>query len=245
MQTSHLEIARDTLLSPYSLTESSLETVFGDIMTHDADYADLYFQYSRSEGWSLEEGRVKSGSFNIDQGVGVRVVSGEKTAFAYSDDIRSEALIQSANQPIVFDADSLNILSENKTWLSFLPKNSVLTPHPKEFERLTQKAANDFERHQMQLDFSKKYQVYVLLKGAHSCLTTPDGQIYFNCTGNPGMATGGSGDVLTGILTGLLAQGMDGYGAACAAVWLHGEAANRCTRRTLMAEDLLAEIGFE
>jgi TldD protein len=96
MQTSHLEIARDTLLSPYSLTESSLETVFGDIMTHDADYADLYFQYSRSEGWSLEEGRVKSGSFNIDQGVGVRVVSGEKTAFAYSDDISLTALRDAA-----------------------------------------------------------------------------------------------------------------------------------------------------
>jgi TldD protein len=96
MQTSHLEIARDTLLSPYSLTESSLETVFGDIMTHDADYADLYFQYSRSEGWSLEEGRVKSGSFNIDQGVGVRVVSGEKTAFAYSDDISLVALRDAA-----------------------------------------------------------------------------------------------------------------------------------------------------
>jgi TldD protein len=96
MQTSHLEIARDTLLSPYSLTESSLDTVFGDIMTHDADYADLYFQYSRSEGWSLEEGRVKSGSFNIDQGVGVRVVSGEKTAFAYSDDISLTALRDAA-----------------------------------------------------------------------------------------------------------------------------------------------------
>jgi TldD protein len=96
MQTSHLEIARDTLLSPYSLTEASLETVFGDIMTHDADYADLYFQYSRSEGWSLEEGRVKSGSFNIDQGVGVRVVSGEKTAFAYSDDISLTALRDAA-----------------------------------------------------------------------------------------------------------------------------------------------------
>jgi TldD protein len=96
MQTSHLEIARDTLLTPYSLTESSLDTVFGDIMTHDADYADLYFQYSRSEGWSLEEGRVKSGSFNIDQGVGVRVVSGEKTAFAYSDDISLTALRDAA-----------------------------------------------------------------------------------------------------------------------------------------------------
>ncbi len=89
-------IARATLLAPYSLDESAIESVFGEILTHDADYADLYFQYSRSEGWSLEEGHVKSGSFNIDQGVGVRVVSGEKTAFAYSDDISHAALSSAA-----------------------------------------------------------------------------------------------------------------------------------------------------
>jgi len=85
-----------TLLTPYGLDASGLERVFGQIMTHKVDYADLYFQYSRSEGWSLEEGMVKSGSFNIDQGVGVRAVSGEKTAFAYSDDISLPALESAA-----------------------------------------------------------------------------------------------------------------------------------------------------
>jgi TldD protein len=84
------------LLSPYALDVGKLQTVFGDIMTHAVDYADLYFQYSRAEGWSLEEGIVKSGSFSIDQGVGVRAVSGEKTAFAYSDDISLEALRSAA-----------------------------------------------------------------------------------------------------------------------------------------------------
>ena len=93
---SHLSEARATLLTPYNLTDASLEAIFSDIMVHDADYADLYFQYARSEGWSLEEGRVKSGSFNIDQGVGVRVVSGEKTAFAYSDDIGMASLKDAA-----------------------------------------------------------------------------------------------------------------------------------------------------
>ena len=92
MNNQQLAIAHQTLLAPYGLNEASIASIFGDIMTHDADYADLYFQYSRSEGWSLEEGRVKSGSFNIDQGVGVRVVSGEKTAFAYSDDITLPAI---------------------------------------------------------------------------------------------------------------------------------------------------------
>ncbi len=79
--------AQATLLAPYSLDDNALQQVFGQILAHKVDYADLYFQYSRSEGWSLEEGIVKSGSFNIDQGVGVRAVAGEKTAFAYSDDI--------------------------------------------------------------------------------------------------------------------------------------------------------------
>ena len=88
--------ASDTLLVPNGLDSAQLSRVFGQIMTHDVDYADLYFQYSRSEGWSLEEGIVKSGSFNIDQGVGVRAVSGEKTAFAYSDDISFTALESAA-----------------------------------------------------------------------------------------------------------------------------------------------------
>jgi TldD protein len=88
--------AQEVLLAPYSLDDQRLQKVFGEIMSHRVDYADLYFQYSRNESWSLEEGIVKSGSFNIDQGVGVRAVSGEKTAFAYSDDISLNALISAA-----------------------------------------------------------------------------------------------------------------------------------------------------
>ncbi|WP_269533217.1 metalloprotease TldD [Chitinimonas sp. BJYL2] len=88
--------ASTLLLDPYQLDEAALDRVFGEIMTREVDYADLYFQYSRAEGWSLEEGIVKSGSFNIDQGVGVRVVSGDKTAFAYSDDISLPALHSAA-----------------------------------------------------------------------------------------------------------------------------------------------------
>jgi len=98
MQSANIfETASATLLAPHALDEGRLQSVFGQIMAHRVDYADLYFQYSRSESWSLEEGIVKSGSFNIDQGVGVRAVSGEKTAFAYSDDISFNAL-QSAAQ---------------------------------------------------------------------------------------------------------------------------------------------------
>ena len=91
------ETARAILLMPNQLDASQLTPVFGKLMASEVDYADLYFQYTRSEGWTLEEGQVKSGSFNIDQGVGVRAVSGEKTAFAYSDDISLEALSQAAD----------------------------------------------------------------------------------------------------------------------------------------------------
>jgi len=97
IQDSALAQAESLLLTPFSLTEGDLSRTFGQILTHQVDYADLYFQYSRSEAWSLDEGIVKSGSFNIDQGVGVRAISGEKTAFAYSDDISSRALGDAAN----------------------------------------------------------------------------------------------------------------------------------------------------
>ncbi len=93
---SHFDAATETLLNPASLDVAKLQNVLGDMMSHKIDYADLYFQYSRSESWGLEEGQVKSGNFSIDQGVGVRAVSGEKTAFAYSDDITLSALQEAA-----------------------------------------------------------------------------------------------------------------------------------------------------
>src|SRR3977135_4115531 len=89
-------IARDILLTPFGLDEAKLIKVLGTMFTHKVDYADLYFQFTKSEGWSLEEGIVKTGSFSIDQGVGVRAVSGDKTAFSYSDEISEQALLDAA-----------------------------------------------------------------------------------------------------------------------------------------------------
>src|ERR1700712_4138761 len=91
-----LSLARDVLLTPFGLDESKLIKVLGTMFTHKVDYADLYFQVTKSEGWSLEEGIVKTGSFSIDQGVGVRAISGDKTAFAYSDDISERVLLDAA-----------------------------------------------------------------------------------------------------------------------------------------------------
>jgi len=131
-------------------------------------------------------------------------------------------LIQQRHHAMVLDADALNILSLKKTYHQNLPPHAVLTPHPKEFERLTRIASNDFERHEIQLEFSRKHSVYILLKGAHSCLTTPKGLSFFNSTGNPGMAKGGSGDVLTGVITALLAQGHTPLNAALIGMYCHG-----------------------
>ena len=100
-----LDIAQATLLAPFGVDQLATDRVFGTILAHKADDADLYFQHNRSEGWTLEEGEVKNGSFSIDQGVGVRVVSGEKTAFAYSDDITLDALEAAAHVTRAIAAD--------------------------------------------------------------------------------------------------------------------------------------------
>lgn len=131
-------------------------------------------------------------------------------------------LIQNTAAPLVIDADAINILSMNKTWLSFLPKNSILTPHRKEFERLVGKTDSDYSRYDQLREFAFKYGVYVVLKGAHTAIACPDATVYFNSTGNSGMATGGSGDILTGIITGLLAQGYAPKESAIFGVYWHG-----------------------
>ena len=156
-------------------------------------------------------------------------------------------LIQNAGVPLVFDADALNILSENKTWISFVPKGSIFTPHPKEFERLAGKTSDHFERNKLQREFSVRHGVYVVLKGAFTAITSPDGSCRFNPTGNPGMATGGSGDVLTGILTGLLAQGYTPPDACLLGVYIHGLAGDLAAGslgfEALTANDLTENIG--
>lgn len=156
-------------------------------------------------------------------------------------------LIQNAIVPMVFDADAINILSENKTWISFIPAGSIFTPHPKEFERLAGKSRNHFERSKLQREFSIKYKVYVVLKGAHTCISTPDGTCFFNSTGNPGMATGGSGDVLTGIILGLLAQNYHPQEASIMGVYLHGLAgdiaAKEKSQQAMIAGDITENLG--
>ena len=148
---------------------------------------------------------------------------------------------------MVIDADGLNILSMNKTWLETLPARTILTPHPGEFERLAGETRDSFERLQKQVEFSEKYNCIVVLKGAYTSISAPGNKVWFNSTGNPGMATAGSGDVLTGIILSLLAQGYDPINASLTGVYIHGlagdVAAEKSGFESVIASDIIAMIG--
>lgn len=145
-----------------------------------------------------------------------------------------EALIDQINNtlcPMVVDADALNLLSAHRSLLGHLPKGSILTPHPGEMDRLVGGCQNSFERLQKAIQLAQTAQVHIVLKGAYTVLIAPDGRCWFNTTGNSGMATAGSGDVLTGILLALLAQGYDPLTAARLGVYVHGLAGDLAAKR--------------
>jgi ADP-dependent NAD(P)H-hydrate dehydratase / NAD(P)H-hydrate epimerase len=152
-------------------------------------------------------------------------------------------VIQDYKGKLVIDADGLNILAENPTWLAFVPPLTILTPHPGEFERLAGKWSDGFERNHKQRDFAIKHNVIVVLKGRYTAIADPGGFIYYNSTGNPGMAKGGSGDVLTGLITGLCARGLSKLEAAIAGVFIHGlagdQVAEALTEEAMTAGDIV------
>lgn len=158
------------------------------------------------------------------------------------------ALLQSISKPLVVDADGLNCLSLNKELLNQLPSYSILTPHPKEFDRLFGESPNEVERIQKAVQNAQALQVIIILKGHHTLIALPNGKAYFNMTGNAGMAKGGSGDVLTGIVTSLLAQSYSPETAALLGVHLHGAAgdhnAQNLTQETMIASDLIDSLSF-
>lgn len=155
-------------------------------------------------------------------------------------------IIQEATQPLVLDADALNIIADNPTWLSFLPDNTILTPHPKEFDRMFGKTNNSYERLELQRKMSVVHNIIIVQKGAHTAITFPNGTCFFNSTGNPGMATAGSGDVLTGIVLSLLAQRYTPQEAALLGVYLHGKAgdvaAEKLGMESMIARDIIGNL---
>ena len=189
------------------------------------------------------ETHVSNIKFDIEPtviGVGVGLGTTTETAKAF------EAFLKKNKTPLVIDADGLNLLSKKKTLLKLLPEQSILTPHPKELERLIGKWSNDFEKLKKVKAFSKKYNVIVLIKGANSITVYLD-KLYINTTGNPGMATAGSGDVLTGIISGLVAQGYESLSATVFGVYLHGKSADIALEdygyQSLIASHIIETVG--
>ena len=154
--------------------------------------------------------------------------------------------LENYKNPVVLDADALNILAENQK-LNLIPKNSVITPHPLEFERLFGKTANSFERIELAKQKAQELQIFIILKDHHTAVITPEKKVFYNITGNSGMAKGGSGDVLTGILTSLISQKYDIEKACIFGVWLHGKAgdfaAAAYSKEAMLPTDLINKIG--
>ena len=185
----------------YQILQTALPEAMVEVDEEDALH---YFNY-----------KTKPTSIGIGMGMGTET----KTAEGFATFLAKNSL------PLVVDADALNLLAKDKKLIKLVPENSILTPHPKEFERLVGSWKNDFNKLDKLLKFSKKNKLIVILKGAYSAIAY-QGEVYFNTTGTPALATAGSGDVLTGILTGLLAQGYAPIDACKLGVFLHGLTAN-------------------
>ena len=173
-------------------------------------------------------------------GIGPGLGQSETTAIALISQLRRTQC------PVVVDADALNMLANHRAWLMQLPKGLILTPHPKEFDRLEGHSADSYERLTKARELAERLQGYVILKGHHSALCCPDGHVTFNSTGNAGMATAGSGDVLTGIITGLLARGYHQREACLLGMYLHGLAGDIAARKlgmeSLVASDIISNL---
>ncbi|TVR72566.1 MAG: NAD(P)H-hydrate dehydratase [Marinilabiliales bacterium] len=156
-------------------------------------------------------------------------------------------LITTVKVPLILDADAINIMAGNNEWIGLLPENSVLTPHPGEFDRLAGKHMNSHDRLLTQINLAKNHKITIVLKGAFTSTATPSGDVYFNGSGNPGMATAGSGDVLTGIILSLLGQGYPPADAAITGVFIHGMAGDHASsigsEESLIARDISSSLG--
>ena len=191
-----------------------------------------------------DEEKITKINFEIDPtviGIGVGLGTDTKTIVAF------EAFIKANKTALVVDADGLNILAKKKTLLKLLPEQTVLTPHPKELERLVGKWTDDFDKLNKTKAFAKKYNVIVVIKGANT-ITVFEDKLYVNATGNPGLATAGTGDVLTGMITGLISQGYAPLEAALFGVYLHGKSADILIEQfgyqSLIASDVINGISL-
>jgi ADP-dependent NAD(P)H-hydrate dehydratase / NAD(P)H-hydrate epimerase len=223
-----------------------LRTGVGLLTVHVPEYGSKVMQMSVPEAMVTIDPSVECFSEPPDldlfdsMGIGPGLGTNKKTIQAFKE------LLKKADYPVVIDADGINMLGIDKDLLRLLPENTILTPHPKEFERIAGETADDFETIERQRQMAMRHKLYIILKGAHSSVATPEGKVFFNTTGNPGIATAGSGDVLTGMTTSLLAQSKNPFLAAVSSVYLHGLAGNLAALKTgeesLIASDIIDHI---
>ncbi|MDC6389933.1 NAD(P)H-hydrate dehydratase [Maribacter sp. PR1] len=226
-------------------SKAALKSGSGLVTTYIPECGYQILQTSVPEIMVLTNGKTSLETIDFDikptvVGIGMGMGIGERTAKALTEFLKVNKL------PLVLDADALNILSKNKESLKYLPEESILTPHPKELERLIGKWKDDFDKLKKVKAFSKKYKTIIIIKGAHT-ITFYQGKGYINTTGNPGMATAGSGDTLTGVITGLIAQGYTNMQAAIFGVYLHGKSGDLALEKTgyqsLVASDIINGLG--
>lgn len=225
-------------------TKSALKTGAGLTFTLAPQCGYNVLQTSCPEAMFMEGGDRFITHFEIDNDATIGIGPGlgihrdtQKALFTFLKDYQN---------PLVLDADALNIIAEEKDF-QLIPRHSIITPHPKEFERLFGKTENSFERLELAKEKAKEFSIYIVLKDHHTQVVTPEGNVYYNLTGNAGLAKGGSGDVLTGILTSLLAQGYSAKHSCLLGVWLHGKAADfaakKHSKESMLPTDVIDELG--
>ena len=225
-------------------TKACLRAGAGKVTVHTPKYNYNIMQISVPEAVLQMDSENAIFSAPIDAerfdaiGIGPGLGTNETTAIALI------AQLRGTSHPIVIDADAINILASHRAWMQQLPKETIMTPHPKEFDRLSgNTSASCYERLAKACELAKHLQAYIILKGHYSALCLPDGHVEFNPTGNSGMATAGSGDVLTGIITALLARGYKRDDACRLGMYLHGLAGdlaiNDLGKESLIASDLI------
>ncbi|SIQ78045.1 NAD(P)H-hydrate epimerase [Chryseobacterium sp. RU37D] len=202
-------------------------------------------QTSCPEAMFIEGGDDYIENFKVEEnvvcGIGPGLGTDEKTAENFL------KFLKEYSKPLIIDADALNIISKDKKNLNFIPKKSIITPHPKEFERLFGTSKNSFERIEKARKKAEELEIYIVLKDHHTQVITPEGNVFYNITGNSGLAKGGSGDILTGILTSFLAQKYSEEEAALLGVWFHGKAAEfaseKYSKEAVIPTDVINEFG--
>ncbi|KEY20224.1 bifunctional ADP-dependent NAD(P)H-hydrate dehydratase/NAD(P)H-hydrate epimerase [Kaistella antarctica] len=202
-------------------------------------------QISCPEAMFISGGENEVVNFSIEENSTLGIGPGLGT---HSDTEKSFLnFLKTCKNPLVIDADALNILSKNPDYLKLIPKSSIITPHPKEFARLFGPTENSFARLDLAREKAHELQIYIVLKDHHTQVITPDNRVFYNITGNSGMAKGGSGDALLGIITSLLAQSYSPENAAIFGAWLHGKAgdfaAEEFSKEAMLPSDLIDQIG--